>query len=82
MFDSLLMGELLARDGKVCPRVENMAVAGARDAHQPGFDGPREGRTTVTEEDVVRALLVDVFGVDQQAVHVEDAGPDRQAGTW
>lgn len=54
-----------------------MAVAGARHAHELGFDGPGERRATVAGENVIGAFLVDVFGVDEQAVHVEDARPDR-----
>ena len=41
------------------------------------FYVPGEGRPVVLGENRVRDVCVDVFGVDEEAVHVEDAGADR-----
>lgn len=45
--------------------------------------GPREGGLGVLFEDIVDALGVEVFGVEEEAVHVEEAGADGgEAGVW
>lgn len=41
-----------------------------------GFDAPGEGGAVVGGEDGVGDEAVDVFGVDEEAVHVEEAGAD------
>lgn len=44
-----------------------------------GFDGPGEGGLVEFGEESVGAEGVEVFGVEEEAVHVEEAGED---GGW
>lgn len=70
-----------ARDGELGPGVEDLAGFGAGAALELGFDVPGEiGAVAFAQDDVV-AEGVDVFGVEEETVHVEEAGPDgREAG--
>ena len=69
--------------GQSCSFMENIAVAGAGDAHQLRFDRPREGWASVAHEDGIGALLIDIFDVDEKSIDVEDAGPHRrEIGAW
>lgn len=73
--DALLHGllglELRARDGQLRPGVERVAVGGPRHAHHLRLDRPREGRPAVLLEHDAGAFGVQVFGVDQETIHVE-----------
>ena len=62
------------------PFLEDAAGFGPWAALELGFDVPGEGRLVVFVEDRVGAERVEVFGVDQEAVHVEEAGANRWWG--
>lgn len=70
-----------AGDGELGPGVEDLAGFGAGAALELGFDVPGEvGAVAFAQDDVV-AEGVDVFGVEEETVHVEEAGPDgRETG--
>jgi len=55
---------------------EEGAYGGAGSALELGFYAPGEGGPVVRCEDGVCDEGVDVFGVDEEAVHVEEAGFD------
>lgn len=74
----ILANVLGTRDGQLGPGVEDLAGFGARAALQLGFDIPGEvGPVAFAQDDIV-AEGVDVFGVEEEAVHVEEAGADRR----
>ncbi len=54
---------------------------GARSPLQLGFDFPRQRGFAVLVQDDIIAVGVNVFGVNQQSVHVEEAGADRGEAT-
>ena len=56
--------------------MEDGGGAGAGAALQLGFDGPGEGGLAVAGEYRVGAFGVLVFGVEEEAVHVEEADAD------
>ncbi len=65
-----------ARDGELSPGVEDLASFGAGPALQLGFDVPGEvGPVAFTENHIV-AESVDVFGIEEETVHVEEACAD------
>ena len=70
----LLPSELLTRDRQLSPVVKNIAGRGTRNTHELRFDRPWKRRSTVLYEDVVGTESVNIFGIEEKAVHVEDAG--------
>lgn len=79
--DGQVFGVLFLRNGELGPVVEDGVGRGTGTALQAGFDGPGEFGLAVAVEDDVDALGVDVFGVQEESVHVEQTGPDgREAG--
>jgi hypothetical protein len=56
------------------PVVEDLRSRRTGTALQLGFDGPGEGGAVVFGEQDVGAEGVEVFGVEEEAVHVEEAG--------
>jgi hypothetical protein len=44
---------------------------------QLGFDAPWEVRTVILPKDLIRNQGVGVFRINEETVHVEDAGADR-----
>lgn len=68
------------RAGELGPVVEDFAGGGAWAALQLGFDGPRQCGPVVFGEQDVGAEGVEVFGVEEQAVHVEETGADGWRG--
>lgn len=65
-----------AGDGKLGPGVEDLAGFGAGAALELGFDVPGEVWAVAFAEDDVVAEGVDILGVEEEAVHVEEAGAD------
>lgn len=63
-------------DGQVGPVLEEAGGFGAGAALELGFDGPGEAGAVVSFEDGVYAVCVEVFGVEEEAVHVEETGPN------
>lgn len=63
------MVERVSREGGRC-------YFGSGTALQLGFDLPGEVGATVLFEDDVVAFGVEVFGVDEETVHVEETGAD------
>jgi len=71
------LGEVLVvADGQAGPVVEDLVALDGGAALQLGLDGPGEGGPAVALQDHVDAQRVQVFGVEEEAVHVEEAGPD------
>lgn len=68
--------ELLGRDGQLRPFLQDRGRGGPGAALQLGFDAPGQCGPAVAREQVVGADRVEVFGVDEEAVHVEEAGAD------
>ena len=62
--------------GEFGPVVKDRGGCWARAALELGFDGPGEGRAVEFGEDLVCADCVEVFAVEEEAVHVEEAGAD------
>ncbi len=54
---------------------------GARSPLQLCFDFPRQRGLAILVQDDIIAVGVNVFGVNQQSVHVEEAGADRGEAT-
>lgn len=74
---------LVVGDGQLRPGVEDARGFGAGAALQLGFDGPGERGLVVAVEQLVGHDGVEVFGVEKEAVHVEEAGADRRgSGAW
>jgi hypothetical protein len=67
---------LLVGDGELGPGVEELVGLGARTALEASLDAPGEIGAAVALEDDVDALCIEVFGVKEEAVHVEEAGAD------
>lgn len=63
-------------DGKLGPIHEDGTRGAPGTSHELGFDGPGERRPVVGAEDVVGAERVHVFCVDQETIHIEEAGAD------
>lgn len=61
---------------ELCPFVEDGGGGGAGTALHLGFYAPGEGGAVIAVEHLVCALRVEVFGVEEEAVHVEEAGAD------
>ena len=57
-------------------RVRGEAYVGTRAALQLGLDFPGKRRLAVLMQDYVVALGVDVLGIDEKSVHVEETGAD------
>ena len=73
------LGEVLVvGDGQGGPVVEDFVGFDSGTALELGFDGPGEGGAAISLEDEVDAQGVEVFGVEEEAVHVEEAGPHRR----
>jgi len=64
------------RDGELGPGVEDGGGFGAGATLELGFDVPGEVGAGVFAQDGVGDEGVDIFGVDQQAVVVEEDGAD------
>ena len=62
------------RDGQLGPCVEDGGGRGRWPALEFGFDGPRDAGLVVAGENGVDACRVSVFGVDKEAVHIEETG--------
>ena len=77
----LALVELFVRDGQFGPVMEDLARGGAGPALQLGFDRPGEVGPIVLAQDGVGDGGVGVLAVDEEAVHVEDAGPDGREAT-
>ena len=76
-----LLEVLAGRDGQLGPGVEDVAHGGGGTALESGFDGPGEPGPVVARENGVDARRVPVLGVEEEAVHVEEAGSHgREAG--
>ena len=60
--------------------MENVCGLGTGPALKLRFYGPGDGRTAVALENRVGYYGVDVLGIDEEAVHVEERGP--YAGRW
>lgn len=58
--------------------MEHVAVGRVWDTDKFGSDGRCEGRTIVSLENLVYGPSYNFFGIDQEAVHVEDAGAHRR----
>jgi hypothetical protein len=71
-----LLDVLLPRNGELCPFQEDFIAFGGAAALDPGFDGPGEIGLGVFLQDGVDAFCDEIFGVEEQAVHVEEAGCD------
>ncbi len=56
--------------------MEDRAGGWTRSALQLRFYGPGEGGPVIFCQDGIRAEAVFVFGVEEKAVHVEEAGAD------
>ena len=63
---------------EVRPGEEDCDSFGGWAALELAFDGPWDGTGVVAGEEEVVANCVDVFGIDEQAVHVEETGSDRR----
>ncbi|KAI6776811.1 hypothetical protein HG530_000756 [Fusarium avenaceum] len=72
VLDDVLFGS----DGKLSPVVEDLVGLGTGTTLELGLDGPGEGTLAILFEDDVDTLRVDVFGIEEEAVHVEQTGPD------
>src|ERR1700722_6011767 len=70
----LLSSELLTRDRQRSPVVKNIAGRGTRNTHELRFDRPWKRRSTVFCKDIVGTESVNIFGVEEKAIQVEDAG--------
>lgn len=57
--------------------MENAASRWPWTALQLGFDAPWEVRAVVLPKDLIRNQGVGVFRINEETVHVEDAGADR-----
>lgn len=68
--------ERLGGDGEAGPLLQDREGGGAGAALQLGLDAPGERGPAVARERFVRADGVEVFGVEEEAVHVEEAGAD------
>lgn len=72
-----VLGEVLLRsDGELGPVVEDLVGGGTWAALELGLDGPGKGTFAILFENHVNALRVDVLGVEEKAVHVEETGPN------
>lgn len=60
--------------------MEDGAGAGPGPALELGFDVPGDGGAVVAGEEGIGYGCVFVFGVDEEAVHVEEAGADGGEG--
>lgn len=69
--------ELLGRDGQLRPFLQDRGRGGARAALQLGLDAPGERGAAVPRKQVVGADCVEIFGVQEETVHVEETGADR-----
>ncbi len=79
----LSLQELLLCDGQLGPLAEDLACRGPWSALQLGFYGPGQVWSAVLAEDGVCHFGVGVFGVYEEAIHVEYACPHgREGGTW
>ena len=67
---------LCVGDWELCPLVEDVGGSRAGTTLQLCFDGPGEGGTAVLGEEGVDDLRIFVFGVEEETVHVEEAGSD------
>ena len=72
--NSLFSKILFACDGELRPAEEDCAGRGAGTPLHLCFDGPGERGPAVFGEDSIGADGVEVFGVEEEAVHVEEAG--------
>jgi hypothetical protein len=57
--------------------VEDAASRGSRTALQLGFDAPGKVWAVVLAKDLVCNETIGIFRVDEETVHIEDAGADR-----
>ncbi|KAI6773650.1 hypothetical protein HG531_000499 [Fusarium graminearum] len=73
---SVLGDVFLGSDGELSPVVEDLVGLGAGATLKLGLDGPGEGSLAVLLENDVDTLSVDIFGIEEETVHVEEAGPD------
>lgn len=71
-----LANVLLLADGQLGPLVEDAGDDGSGSALEAGFYRPGHGISSVPFEDEVGAVRVEVFRVEEEAVHVEETGPD------
>lgn len=76
----LLQGAVLGHvvvvgDGQLRPLVEDLVGLGSGPALELRLDGPGQVRPVVLFEEQVDTERVDVLGVQEQAVHVEETGP-------
>lgn len=55
-----------------------LAYLGARTTLKLSFNVPRKRRSTKLMQYNIIAEGVDVFGIDEQPIHVEQAGPHRR----
>lgn len=71
-------------EGEAGPLLEDDVGGWAGPALELGFDRPGEGGEGVVLEDCVGDEGVDVFGVEEEAVHVEEEGADggETGGNW
>jgi hypothetical protein len=69
----LLSSELLTRDRQLSLVMKNVAGRGTRNTYELRFDRPWKRRPTVFYEDIVGIESVNIFGVKEKAIYVEDA---------
>lgn len=63
--------------------MENSTGCGSRAALQLGFDAPGKVWAIVLAKDLVCDEAVRIFRVDEEAIHIEDAGSDGgETGHW
>jgi hypothetical protein len=82
LLEGSVLGDVFLRsDWKLSPVMEDLVGLGARATLKLGLDGPGEGSLAVLLKDHVDTLGVDVFGIEEEAIHIEETGPDgRESG--
>lgn len=71
----------LTRDGQLGPVVEDLVGGGTGPALQLRLDGPGKRGAIILLEHEIHAEGVDIFGIEQEAIHVEETGPNgRETG--
>jgi len=72
----VLSNVFLRGDRKLSPVVEDLVGLGAGSALKLGFDRPWKRVLAVLLQNDIDTLSVDIFSIEEEAVHVKETGPD------